>query len=760
MKIIRPLLGGLLVLAASAPHASLVNTLEVDTFLDENGSNPANCSLREAIQAVNTSAPFGGCPAGSALDDNLIQLRPGHYRLTLGELEIKAEVAIRGSNSRAEANEEVKDPLTGKAPRRFRPDYLDSDADIGETGTWLRAATGSRIAFTSAAVSLRDLVLLGSDHPSQPVRAAVAGNGGVIYAGNSLTLDNVIVRGGRVTGTGAAAGNGGALYLAGDGTSLSLTDSSLDGNAASNRGGGIAMLCALNFNPYALHSVSLTRSLLRNNSADVGAGAIEFCGSTSGTLSASTLSANSSPASSGALAYVQGSEVGIGTLSLSYVTALEQQGPVIALAGIGNVQLTGSLLSQSNVLPRSNVCNQVDPGIDMMTSTPPQGSYNAIDGDGSCVPLLSPTGNNIAITLGTDHRAYMVHIQTPADYYPTSDDAGPYGLSDHYLPRTVPGSPVLDAAEELDSCLTNDQRNVSRKSGAACDVGAVERLQVTARDDEGMNRLNTDRVAVIDVLANDSFGESDTTGPYAFAANTAVNPAVILDDDAGGRCVWKLADAAEHAGRLEVRNDGVVTSEDAPVVCTYYVVDSSGAQSATTGSVEVEFKNAPPNAEDDAFLRPVGEQGVVFDPMENDNDKGDGIYGLVQRLVTNPAPLPPTVVYGPETAWAAFYPIEIQQQPQLGEVVGASSGICPGSASLPRTCLTPPLRYIADNNMSPFSDSFTYRVYDAEGEASNTATVTVYTDAPDPDKGGGAGSWDMLGGLVLGLLGLRRFRKL
>lgn len=759
MKINRPLLAGLLVLVASAPHASLVKTIKVTTFDDENGGNPAACSLREAVRAINTRAPFGGCPAGSALDDNLIQLEAGHYRLTLGELEIKTEVAIRGADAQAEAHAEVKDPLTGKAPRRFRPDFVDSDPDIGETGTWVHAAIGSRIAFATAPLSLRDMVLLGSDDPGLATRLPVNGNGGVIYAGNSLTLENVMVRGGSVAGTSAAAGNGGAIYLGGDGTSLNITDSSLEGNAAANRGGAIAMLCALNLNPYALHSVSLTRSLLRNNSAGLGAGAVEFCGNTAGIVTASTLSANTSAAGSGALAYVHGSESGIGSLSLSYVTALEQQGAVLALAGVGNVVMTGSLLSQSNVTPRSDVCYQVDPAIDLMTATPPQGSYNAIDNDGSCVPLLSATGNNVAIAAGTDHRGYMVHIQSPADYYPTTPGAGPYGLGDYYLPRAVPGSPVLDRSEPLDSCLANDQRNVSRRSGTACDIGSVERLQVTARNDTGLNRLETDRVAIIDVLDNDSFGEGDTTGPNAFAANTAAEPAVILDDDAGGRCIWKLADAAENAGRLEVRNDGVLTTKDAPVVCTYYVVDSSGAQSAMTGRVEVEFKNAPPKALDDAYLRPVGEQSVVFDPMANDHDRGDGIYGLVRREVPND-PLPPTVVYGPETAWATFYPIEIQEQPQLGRVVGASSGICPGSASLPRTCLTPPLRYIADNNLSPFTDSFTYRVYDAGGEPSNAATVTIYTDAEDPDHGGGAGSLDWLWGVALGLLGLRRFRKL
>ncbi|QQS45450.1 MAG: VCBS repeat-containing protein [Acidobacteriota bacterium] len=39
-------------------------TLIVTTTVDENGENPAACSLREAITAANTNAAFGGCNAG------------------------------------------------------------------------------------------------------------------------------------------------------------------------------------------------------------------------------------------------------------------------------------------------------------------------------------------------------------------------------------------------------------------------------------------------------------------------------------------------------------------------------------------------------------------------------------------------------------------------------------------------------------------------------------------------------------------------
>src|SRR4051794_8452232 len=52
----------------------------VNTTVDEFGTG-ANCSLREAIQAANTDAAFGGCSAGSGTDT--INVPAGTYTLTI-----------------------------------------------------------------------------------------------------------------------------------------------------------------------------------------------------------------------------------------------------------------------------------------------------------------------------------------------------------------------------------------------------------------------------------------------------------------------------------------------------------------------------------------------------------------------------------------------------------------------------------------------------------------------------------------------------
>lgn len=767
MRKLRPLLATALLLVAASPRASLVTTIKVTTSVDENGTNPAACSLREAIKSVNLMAPFGGCAAPDAFTDNVIQLEAITYPLTLGEIYLEGEIAIFGKDSQAEAREDEVDPLTGTAPRRVRPDFEGIGSGIGKTGTYIVATPGSRIFNSAANATLKDLVLHGSASPVQAAATAVAGNGGVIFSGASLSMDNVIIRGGRVTGTSVNAGNGGAIYLGGTATTLTLTDVTVEGSQAGNKGGGIAMLCQTDLSPYAGHTLTLTRVLLRGNSSTLGAGALEICGNTGVTLTSSTLSANASASSAGAITFVQGSNVELGQLLINYVTAAEQVGHVLAVNGIANLQVTGSLLSGFNTPGRASICHNPDVAVPWSANAAATGRFNAVDDDGSCTSLLQTDGSNVDIVPGTPLTDVLVPIPALGSYYPAAVGGGPFGLTDYYLPKLAVGSPILDTGDEFSGCLTTDQRNLDRRSGTSCDIGAVERLVVTARDDKESSRPRTDRLAIVDVLANDSFGEHDTLGPYRFAANAPDDttlpgdqstPSVILVDDAGGRCEWKTSDDADYPGMLVVDNGGVVTTEDTPVVCTYRVVDSQPATSSTVGTVEVQIRNLSPLGIADSYLRPVGTSSITFNPLNNDTDEGDGKYGLVRNLDPDDDDI--VLSYGPATAWAPFYPIEIDQDPQLGKIVGASSGLCPGSSSIPRTCLNPPLTYVAKNSQSPFDDSFTYRVYDEEGLASNATTVTVYTDAPDPDHGGGGGSFDLWGGLLLALLSLRRFLRL
>jgi CSLREA domain-containing protein len=71
----------LIISFSSFSQAVPATAITVTTTVDEYGTG-ADCSLREAITAANTDAPFGGCPAGNGHD--IIHIPAGIYTLTIG----------------------------------------------------------------------------------------------------------------------------------------------------------------------------------------------------------------------------------------------------------------------------------------------------------------------------------------------------------------------------------------------------------------------------------------------------------------------------------------------------------------------------------------------------------------------------------------------------------------------------------------------------------------------------------------------------
>lgn len=55
--------------------------IEVTTTADENGANPANCALREAVRSINDRSSFGGCVFTPG--DSVIELGADTYQLSL-----------------------------------------------------------------------------------------------------------------------------------------------------------------------------------------------------------------------------------------------------------------------------------------------------------------------------------------------------------------------------------------------------------------------------------------------------------------------------------------------------------------------------------------------------------------------------------------------------------------------------------------------------------------------------------------------------
>jgi CSLREA domain-containing protein len=193
---------GLLAMSGTASAGNI----KVTTTLDElDIAADATCSLREAISTANTDGNVGGCtdPNPASANDT-VSLTGGTYRLTR---------------------------VSGPEDNNFAGD-LDVTEALTISGT-------------------------GADH------TVINGNGAIIaervlhLTAGTLTLKDLRVHGGA-----AGAGSGGGILSISAGFTLTLIDSAVSGNSASN-GGGIQA-----------SGVILTRSSVSGNHAQVSAGGI------------------------------------------------------------------------------------------------------------------------------------------------------------------------------------------------------------------------------------------------------------------------------------------------------------------------------------------------------------------------------------------------------------------------------------------------------------------------------------------------------
>lgn len=207
------LLIGALVALAPAPPAQAA-TLTVDTTVDEFGSG-AGCGLREAIQASNTDAPFGGCPAGSGGD--VIVLGTGlTYDLTrcgtdddnsAGDLDVlDATLTLNGGGSTIRQTCDAARVVQHNTAGNLTLNNVVVTGGNGEAGTGVD---------TAGALSGDGLTVI--DNPGNG-----AGSAGINTDG-SVTLTNATVSNNSTSGDLCCAGvNAGA--------DVSLTDSVVSNN--------------------------------------------------------------------------------------------------------------------------------------------------------------------------------------------------------------------------------------------------------------------------------------------------------------------------------------------------------------------------------------------------------------------------------------------------------------------------------------------------------------------------------------------------
>lgn len=452
----------LTVLAITTTPAHAATTINLTANWDSTVGDGL-CSLREAIIAANTDAAVDACPAGNGADT--IVMPAGGYILTLagsnenaaltGDLDITEDLTIIGAGS---ASTWISGNYSDRIFHIFWPvtvaisgvEIIQGNADLG--GGILNYGT---LTLTDTAFSENN---------------ATNGGGG-LYNASAATISNS-------TFNDNSADLGGGLYNTG-GATMTITNSTITGNAVTDDGGGIVNE----------HTLTLTDSTVSDNTAGFMGGGIyntSFVSSSTLTVTNSTISGNNTEGDGGGIYNsetaifinstisgnsAKGNGGGISntsTVKLHNVTIANNtadsdadalgDGGGVYVSPAGTLNLGNSIIAgnfDNSTIIRNHDCSG------NLTSL----GYNLIQKFNGCT-LAGTKGNllRVAPLLG-----------------PLQDNGGPTWT--HAL---LAGSPAIDAGNPAgckdgsNTVLTTDQRGNARPmdgngdSIAVCDMGAFE----------------------------------------------------------------------------------------------------------------------------------------------------------------------------------------------------------------------------------------------------------------------------------------------
>lgn len=402
-------------------------SIPVNTTADELTNN-GNCSLREAVKAANDNAAVDGCPQGGA--DDTILLPAGTYTLSRTGID------------------EI-DSVTGDLNLRHSVSFIGAHADttiIDGNGT-------DRIIDTQGGtVALSHLTLRhgNASTSSQPF-------GGAIYSiGTTLSLTDCTIEGNTAINGGGMFVELGTVTLTrvqfqgnestqiGAGIdvrecALSVIDSSFDGNHAGDTGGGF------NTTGTSAFAVDVTRSTFSNNTARSGGG-ISNGNHCALTVRNSTFSGNIVTNSGGGIEQNHGDPMTLSNVTIAGNTANDG----------GGVMINTGTLAIRNTIIADNAGNNSGP--DCYGPLTTQG-HNLLESTTDCT-FTAATGDHTGVD----------PLLGPLAFYGGST-----------LTRSItPASPAFDAGSPLTpggdapACEATDQRTTTRPLGAACDIGAFE----------------------------------------------------------------------------------------------------------------------------------------------------------------------------------------------------------------------------------------------------------------------------------------------
>ncbi|MCG9491711.1 CSLREA domain-containing protein [Acinetobacter pittii] len=451
--------------------------IDVTTFDDEDGDNTNACSLREAIKTAELRKSYGGCTVIDTREttQKSIQLQSGTYTLTK-ELLPNANIAIFGTDP---VDWQKKSVLTNDYPAQ-----LDLQTRINAQGK-------SRIFNTTTykqPLSLNNVIL---------ENGLTTGQGGAIYAGADIALQNSQILSSRAT-------SGGAIYLASPNITLSVNHSLLKGNNATQ--GSVLSMGCFSDTVYAPRTITLTSNSIVNNGNTASTSTFEFCGKPTATLSVNTIAKNIANSTNGSIIKFTGdtnnpaNSSSILSSSSSLVllnnTVVENSANSTFLYDkLGAKKLSFNVLAYNT---GSYACKYLLGAVAEEKNVGLTLSFNALDWTSTAakcdVPKESlPDGHTNINIRGQSFSNLLSPLQTATAYT---------GFLPIYYPKNISSNTdLIDVDQDSKgSCATIDQRGLNRladitsyyqpESRNSCDIGSVELMKLTSGDLEDVSNIS------------------------------------------------------------------------------------------------------------------------------------------------------------------------------------------------------------------------------------------------------------------------------
>lgn len=478
--------------------------ITVTTSADELINN-GNCSLREAIQTINTHTPVDACGES---DVQTITLPSGTYTLTLagpnedenaaGDLDIKSNVTIQGPGVEPpwidgnqldrifQVHAGATVTITNVMVRNGRAPDGTSDACNGGDGGGIANAGILTLAGCAIADNQAGNGCVGEGEQGD---GGDGGRGGGVFNLGTLTLESSTVRD-NIAGAGGdsgefgsagAAGYGGGIYNAGN---LTIKNSTIRGNRTAIGGRFIAppnIACGSGGHGGGLYNagrLTLDSSTVHDNqtaNGDSCGGSHAMAGNggygggiyTTDTLKVSNTTISGNRTGAGGETLVDSGEGGHG----------------------GGIYNTGVLTIDNGTLTHNRA--GAGGGDDGLNSGQGGGIYNSV---GTAQARNTILAGNMSVQTGPDCNGVLTSagfnlIQSSSDCTIVGNATGNLvGIDPLLLPLADYGGPtwthaLLPGSQAVDtgSCaaidgtvITVDQRNIGRPQGVTCDIGAYE----------------------------------------------------------------------------------------------------------------------------------------------------------------------------------------------------------------------------------------------------------------------------------------------